>query len=86
MTCHHITLANGTRIIACSRGPKKRCKCGKPATLLCDYPLRGKKEGKTCNAPMCRSCAVTFGMRGEDTIDYCRAHAELAAKEGEAKP
>lgn len=48
------------------------------AVKLCDFPLRGKKAGKTCDHPMCARCAVTVGAKGNDTIDYCRPHAELS--------
>ena len=70
--------ANGKQIgIACSRGPVKSCKCGRRSTKLCDYPLRGKKQGKTCDAPLCDRCATSVGKN----LDYCCVHAEIAKKE-----
>jgi hypothetical protein len=52
MPCEYITDSNGKTIgIACSRGNRrKRCKCGRPSTKLCDYPLRGPKQGQTLAA------------------------------------
>lgn len=92
MTCDITDDAKGNPMLfMCSRGKRhKKCAdCGRPATLLCDYKLRGKKEGKTCDRPLCRACAVnagripeiTGGMRSSDTVDYCKAHAELMKKE-----
>lgn len=59
MTCERIPLKNGV-IFICSRTPavKKRCKCGAIAVKLCDYPLRGKKAGQTCDRPLCAKCAT----------------------------
>jgi hypothetical protein len=43
MPCETIRDANGRVIgIACSRGSRrKRCKCGRQSTKLCDFPLKG---------------------------------------------
>ena len=78
---------SGPRVIgwACNRGRREsiRCKCGRPATQLCDYPLTGAKAGQTCDRDLCDGCAVTVGKHGSgphagDTEDYCPAHARLA--------
>jgi hypothetical protein len=61
----------------CSRGRRsKSCKCGRPSTLLCDQPLTGKKEGKTCDAPICRGCATEIGPDRH----LCPVHARAAEK------
>ncbi len=55
----------------CSRGPLPREKCvicGKPHQVLCDYPV---SPAKTCDAALCRRCAVH--VPGMD-IDYCPGH------------
>lgn len=53
MTCDTIVAKDGTRIIACSRGPAPRLKkcatCGKPGALLCDG----------CDKSVCGDCAVS---------------------------
>ncbi len=61
--------------IVCSRGRQSRklCSCGRPATLLCDWPLAGPKAGKTCDRPICTRCASHVGP----DRDYCQAHARL---------
>lgn len=64
--------------IACSRSGQKCAVCGGRATKLCDYPLRGSKEGQTCDRPLCARHAKSIGPG----IDYCPAHARLAEKEG----
>ncbi len=77
MPCNVVRFGDTTAIV-CSRTTRKSCKyCGKAANKLCDYPLRGAKAGKTCDVPMCPTCATHVPP---DT-DYCRAHAELVKKE-----
>lgn len=75
MPCH--PLPGGGFV--CTHGRARRAKpcsvCGAPSTKLCDFPLKGKKTGKTCDAPICDRCAAAFG----DEIDYCPPHAKLAA-------
>lgn len=39
--------------------PEHRCstiRCGGLATAACAHPLRGKLEGRTCDAAICASC------------------------------
>ena len=84
MTCRPYVGPNGERGFVCTRGERKKV-CGqchrREATQLCDYSLRGAKEGKTCDAPLCVGCAVK--QPGKDT-DYCPAHARATkAKESE---
>ncbi len=79
MPCRTILDANGHPIgIACSRGshaaPCSAPGCGRSHTKLCDFPLKGAKAGKTCDAKLCDRCAVRVG---KDT-DYCPAHARVA--------
>ena len=47
--------------------------CGAPSALLCDYPVGG---GKTCDAPLCRGCAVCVGRNADHCPDHYIA-AEL---------
>jgi len=76
MTCRPLNRGNGVTGWACSRG--ERCKeCGGRASKLCDYPLRGGKAGKTCDAALCAKCAVNVGP----DRDYCLPHARVAAKQ-----
>lgn len=65
--------------IACSRESVKLCSACKSRrhTKLCDFPLSGKKAGKTCDAPLCDRCAEHVGP----DRDYCPPHAR-AAKDG----
>lgn len=79
MTCHRIggTLPDGRTWsgFACTRGERRQlcssCK-SRPATKLCDFPLSGKHAGKTCDRPLCSSCACQAGL---PNVDYCPAHA-----------
>lgn len=77
MTCNVIK-GDGVTIIACSRGRGRRDRCaicGATATVLCDYPLRGTKAGKTCSLPLCRQHSV----HTDKNLDLCPAHARLEA-------
>ena len=56
--------------IVCSSRRSQRCKCGKPATLLCDWRAPAKKSG-TCDAPICEKCAVSAAP----DKDICQRHA-----------
>lgn len=67
----------GGNTIVCGRvQPGRRCKCGTPTRLLCDFPLGGAKEGQTCDKPVCSNCSV----HEEPNKDYCLAHARLFGK------
>ncbi len=78
MPCTPIDLGNGVTAIVCTRGQRsKRCKeCGARASILCDYPLRGKAAGRTCDAALCTRCAVNVGR----DRDYCGPHARIAQR------
>jgi hypothetical protein len=77
MTCRHVKVG-GSPAIVCSRGrqARRRCGCGRPATLLCDYPVPHGEVRKvsTCDAPICRKCAASVGP----DLDYCPKHQERA--------
>lgn len=74
MPCETVDLGNGIRGIVCSRGRRKRCsECGRlGAGYLCDWKLRGKKKGKTCDRPLCDRCATEVAPDRH----LCRAHNE----------
>jgi len=98
MTCTPI-YQNGKRIgFICSRGRSrtKPCvECGSPSTKLCDFPLKGKRAGKTCDRPLCDACAVTqpnvthietktphfTETPSTDTFDLCPAHARATEEQ-----
>jgi hypothetical protein len=72
MACERIQLPNGCFAIVCGTryaGPKERCACGKVATLLCDWKVKGKRSG-TCDTPICRHC--TYSPAPEK--DLCKSH------------
>ena len=77
MPCRPVDLGNGVTAIVCSKGDRRSCKCGRRSTKLCDYPLRGKKQGRTCDAPLCDRCATSVGR----DKDYCPAHVEISKRE-----
>lgn len=78
MPCSHVTIG-GTQAIICSRNRIQRCvTCGRPAPVLCDYPVTNHKSG-TCDRPCCREHAVSVGP----DRDYCLAHANLEEKRNE---
>lgn len=71
MTCEHVTLPNGARAIVCSSRRRSRCKCGRPAKLLCDWKMAGKRSG-TCDAPICATCTTSPAP----DKDFCPTHAQ----------
>ena len=79
MPCERRDLGDGRFAVVCTRGRRSPCvSCGRPATLLCDYPVAGTKRG-TCDRAFCRDHGVNVGP----DRDYCLAHAEHARKRGE---
>lgn len=69
MTCSIVHSPGGFgRAIVC--GPTKRCKCGKRATLLCDWKVPSRKSG-TCDKPICAACTTSPAP----DKDLCPAHA-----------
>lgn len=70
MTCEHVTLPDGGRAIVCSSHKRKRCQCGRPGTLLCDWKVPSKRSG-TCDAPICNQCTTSPAA----DKDLCPEHA-----------
>jgi hypothetical protein len=72
MTCTPVTLPNGAKAIVCTSRRRQRCKCGRPASLLCDWKTPTKrKPDKTCDAPICGSCTMSPAA----DKDLCPEHA-----------
>lgn len=71
MTCGRVALPSGGTAIICGLPKPKRCKCGRPGTLLCDWKVPSRKSG-TCDEPICHGCA-TSPARDKD---LCPAHAK----------
>jgi hypothetical protein len=67
MTCDRVNVG-GTAAIVCSK--TQRCRCGKRATLLCDWKVPTKKSG-TCDAPLCPTCTI----KPAEGKDLCAKHA-----------
>ena len=68
--CERIQTPTGVAIV-CGGHPRRRCRCGRAAQLLCDWKVQGERSG-TCDAPVCSAC-VTSPAPGKD---LCRAHGE----------
>jgi hypothetical protein len=75
----------GATVIVCgsSRLKLQKCKCGAPATKLCDWivkrwprPGRKKVATLTCDAPVCDGCATS----PEPGKDLCQHHGVMWAK------
>lgn len=93
MPCERMRAADGTVFHLCvSKGRAHRCEdCGEYSRelRLCDYPLG---NGKTCDAEICSSCAMTLGYQDTDigagmkrlgdTIDLCALHRDKAVVRG----
>lgn len=74
MPCETMTLPDGTRVIACTRGASGRPKpcrwCASSSVAHCDFPVRRKGKATTCDAPMCEAHRH---RKGPD-IDHCPDH------------
>ena len=71
--------AGDMMIFQCSRGSQtsRRCdSCSQVASVTCDFPLRGSREGQTCGRPLCSSCS-----QATDGKHFCRPHASLYREE-----
>jgi hypothetical protein len=81
MPCDKVDLGDGAFAIACSRGgrtpPCATPGCGGRGQFLCDYPLAGKRTGKTCDRAMCARCRVSMGPER----DFCASHVALAKEQ-----
>lgn len=75
MACHHVPLEGGGHAIICTSGRRKRCACGRPATLECDWKVPKRKSG-TCDAPICAHCTTSPAP----DKDLCPKHAEEWAR------
>lgn len=64
--------------IVCTSGPRRRCSCGRPATLECDWKVPGRRSG-TCDKPICERC-TTRPAEGKDLCpDHARAWSDWKA-------
>ena len=68
MACERIPVPTGGAAIVCS--PTRRCKCGRRATLECDWRMPERRSG-TCDAPICSSCTTSPAP----DKDLCATHA-----------
>lgn len=81
MACETVDLGNGQRAIVCGARPKrKKCACGRPAGLACDWKTAERKSG-TCDVPICGECSFS-PAEGKDLCPEHKAayDAWLAAK------
>ncbi len=64
MSCEVIRTPRGGKIFVCARGERKQicalCK-QREAHYLCDHPVGTKRKAKTCDRPLCETCAVETG-------------------------
>lgn len=64
MACETIRYSDGMSVTICNRRQRRSRKlctvvgCRNPATILCDFPLAGEAEGRTCSKALCRAHAV----------------------------
>lgn len=80
MPCESITLPDGVRAIVCGpRQRKRRCACGKPAPLLCDWKVTGNRIG-TCDVPICAACSTSPAPGKDLCPDHAAAWAAWRAQ------
>lgn len=74
MPCERVAMGGGVVATVCTRGRRTtvRCRwCGSSAPLACDHTIA---RGKTCDAPMCHTHALTIGR----DVHLCPDHAAQA--------
>lgn len=75
-----IMIGKDVFVVACDRNKPARCVvtgCQHGVERVCDFPLRGKMEGKTCGRGLCPEHARRVGDN-----DMCPSHANLMAGTG----
>lgn len=86
MRCEKRVLPDGSVVIVCTSGRRKRCSapgCSSSASKLCDFPVNVKgRKSRTCDADLCASHAVSVG----EELDYCPPHARYVRDHGEPEP
>jgi hypothetical protein len=79
--CERLTFPDGSVAIVCGVRHRRRppcVQCRRPSEVLCDHR---NGDGRTCDAPLCRDCALHVGRNR----DYCRAHARAHAQDAPAR-
>lgn len=82
MTCDRVSMPGGGTAIVC--GPTKRCKCGRRATLACDWKVPTKRSG-TCDAPICAGCTTSPAPDKDLCPDHAKALVLWQARRREAE-
>jgi len=86
MPCQPVDMGKLGTAIVCTRGRQSKPKpcqepgCTKPHTHLCDFPVVRKRNVGTCDRRICEGHASRIEADGDDTVDYCPAHAQLERK------
>lgn len=70
MICARVNIGGVAAIVCTSRPRRRKCACGQPAPLECDWKVPTKKSG-TCDAPICAGCTHSPAP-GKD---LCQKHA-----------
>lgn len=84
--CLKMQLPNGDFAIVCGGHAKtKYCACGRTGDLLCDWKVKNKKSG-TCDAPICRKCALEVGPDKHLCKEHQRAWADWCKRHREGLP
>lgn len=80
MPCHGVSIPGGGSAIICTgRRRAKKCACGNPAALLCDWKRTG---GGTCDKPICSQCTTSPAPDKDLCPDHAAAFREWQAKRG----
>lgn len=72
--CQRVHTPTGVAIV-CGGHARRRCRCGRQATLLCDWKVATRRSG-TCDAPICTNCARSPAPNK----DLCAEHAQAFAQ------
>lgn len=78
MSCEVVILPGGGRAIVCGPG-RPRCACGRPARLLCDWKVPGRRSGP-CDRPICERCTTSPAPEKDLCPEHAAAWADWKAR------
>lgn len=82
MICETVPLAAGGNMIVCRAGSRKRCACGRRATLECDWKVPTRRSG-TCDRALCEGCTSAPAPGKDLCPDHARDYSHWKAVRGQ---
>lgn len=77
MGCERVQVPGGGSAIICGVRHRK-CRCGRRATLECDWKVPGRRSG-TCDRPLCPRCSFSPAPGKDLCLDHREAFEQWKA-------